>query len=89
MVLSRKKEDGGETPLYLNKKNNTGCTPLHWAALEGNLPLARILINAGADITALNNREKTALNLAEEVRHADMIKFFSDFPRREPEDQIA
>jgi hypothetical protein len=33
----------------LNTKNNEGNTPLHWAALNGNLEVVEILVKNGGD----------------------------------------
>ena len=39
----------------LNTQNAAGNTPLHWAALNGHLPVVKGLINMGADPTVINN----------------------------------
>ncbi|KAH9888725.1 hypothetical protein F4778DRAFT_755098 [Xylariomycetidae sp. FL2044] len=41
-------------------------TPLLWAATNGNVELAHVLLNHGANIAATNNRGRTALHLAAE-----------------------
>lgn len=33
----------------INTKNDQGNTPLHWAALNGNLEVVEILVKAGSD----------------------------------------
>lgn len=33
----------------LNTKNNEGNTPLHWAALNGNLEVVELLVKNGGD----------------------------------------
>lgn len=33
----------------INTKNDQGNTPLHWAALNGNLEVVEILVKAGGD----------------------------------------
>ena len=42
-------------PKLVNDKDNMGNTPLHVAALHGNLEVAQALIAAGADVNAKNN----------------------------------
>ncbi|KAI5860619.1 ankyrin repeat and protein kinase domain-containing protein 1 [Durotheca rogersii] len=59
-------------------KDQIGRTPLLWAATNGNVDLARILIEGRANVAATNNRGRTALHLAAESNHGqqqeDMVK---------------
>ena len=41
-----------------------GGTPLHWAAMKGNLELCRVLVAAGADVRARNAQGRTPLEHA-------------------------
>ncbi|XXH02274.1 hypothetical protein Hte_008643 [Hypoxylon texense] len=52
-------------------KDQIGRTPLLWAATNGNIDLVRILLENRADITATNNRGRTALHLVAESNHRD------------------
>ena len=51
--------------LSLNLQNASGNTPLHWAALNGHLPAVKLLIEAGADPTVINQAGKDAVYEAE------------------------
>jgi len=42
-------------PSVVKSKDNLGDTPLHTAALHGNVEVAKALIDAGADVNAKNN----------------------------------
>jgi len=42
-------------PTVVKSKDNLGDTPLHVAALHGNVDVAKALIDAGADVNAKNN----------------------------------
>ena len=53
-----------DTGLEANLANQNGWTLLMLAAVEGDLPLGRLLIEKGADTTLSNNKEETALTLA-------------------------
>ncbi|KAL7621531.1 hypothetical protein AAE478_008856 [Parahypoxylon ruwenzoriense] len=55
-----------ENGANLEVKDQIGRTPLLWAATNGNVDLARILLESHADVTASNNRGRTALHLAAE-----------------------
>ena len=48
----------------LEVKDQIGRTPLLWAATNGNIELARALLECKADVHATNNRNRTALHLA-------------------------
>ena len=45
-------------------KNESGCTPLHYAASKGHHKVTELLLTAGADVGAVDSRESTALHKA-------------------------
>ncbi len=49
----------------VNTADERGETPLHDAVRTGSAPLVELLVERGADVRATNNRDQTALNLAE------------------------
>jgi ankyrin repeat protein len=49
-----------------------GATPLHWAALRGQLDAVRLLLAQGADVGALNNDGETALDVARRAKRTDV-----------------
>lgn len=64
-----------------NARDSTKRTPLHWAATNGHLELARSLLSVEpgggggrADINAAQNRGKTALHLASEHNRSDFVE---------------
>ncbi len=52
------------TGLDPNLTNQNGWTLLMLAAVEGDVPVGRLLIEKGAVITARNNKDDSALTLA-------------------------
>ncbi|XP_063695735.1 ankyrin repeat domain-containing protein 27-like [Culicoides brevitarsis] len=62
------------TALDLNVQNPDGNTPLHLAAIHGNLNLAKSLLENGADTTILNKKHQTALHVAIECGRYQIIK---------------
>ena len=53
------------TPGLINAVNDSGNTPLHWAALNGHLECVKILIQLGADVTIINKAGHDAVFEAE------------------------
>ncbi len=54
-----------EQRLDPNLKNENGWTLLMLAAVEGSVPLGRILIEKGADLAARNLKGASAMSIAE------------------------
>ena len=52
----------------VNQANNTGMTPLMWAARYGAPATVKMLLDAGADVTATNKRGQTSLDLVRQKR---------------------
>jgi hypothetical protein len=52
-------------PEFLNATNESGNTPLHWAALNGHLESVKLLIQSGADVTIINRAGHDAVYEAE------------------------
>ncbi|CAK7199457.1 hypothetical protein SEUCBS139899_002137 [Sporothrix eucalyptigena] len=72
---------GGANP---EVRDNIGRTPLLWAATNGNLQLVEALLNgslggAVADVSAANNRGRSALHLAAESNHVAMVRLLLKF----------
>ena len=59
----------------VNAAQGDGMTALHWAAEEGSLELAEVLIQAGARVDALTRLGSyTPLHLASQWGHAAVVK---------------
>jgi ankyrin repeat protein len=57
----------------VNARQHGGWTPLHAAALHGNVPLVRLLLEAGATPDAKNDTGQTAAALAKTKDHKEVI----------------
>lgn len=57
----------------LNTQNASGNTPLHWAALNGNLECVKILIENGADPTIQNQKGHDAVFEAELTDKTEVV----------------
>ena len=55
----------------------SGCTPLHWAAIRGNLEACTVLVQAGKkeDLMITDNTGLTPAQLAAEKNHRQ-VSFF-------------
>ena len=62
---------GGASP---NPRDAWGCTPLHNAAGKGFEEISRLLVGAGADLHVRADRGKSALDLAREKGHMEVVR---------------
>jgi ankyrin len=59
----------------LTIKDSQSRTPFHLAVINGNLPVARALLEAGADVEAVAKPGQKALSFAIESANAEMVTF--------------
>ena len=57
--------DTAQRTAFVNHRNHSGNTPLHWAALNTHLDCVKALVEAGADVTIKNDAGHDAVFLAE------------------------
>lgn len=57
-------------PLFEKSDDKVGMTPLHWACWRGHVPIAKRLIDLGADVNSLDNALCTPLIIAAQHGHA-------------------
>jgi ankyrin repeat protein len=55
----------------VNARNYLGQTPLHVAAMSGNIKMSQLLIETGADVRAVDIQGKTPLDIAREQAFAE------------------
>jgi pectate lyase len=68
-----------------NTKDNTplGYTSLHWSVRMGNQKLTELVLAAGADVNLKGNGGKTALQLAKEKGHTEIVELLRKHGARE------
>ena len=52
-----------------------GSTPLHYAAAQGNLEIAKYLVEHGAEVTRVNERGITAEQWAQQNHHLETVNY--------------
>lgn len=57
--------DSNQRTAFVNHRNYSGNTPLHWAALNTHIECVKALVEAGADVTIKNDAGHDAVFLAE------------------------
>ncbi|KAJ5177157.1 uncharacterized protein N7482_003034 [Penicillium canariense] len=57
--------DAAQRTAFINHRNHSGNTPLHWAALNTHLECVKGLVEAGADVAIKNDAGHDAVFLAE------------------------
>lgn len=62
----------------INEKDKDDNTPLMRAAARGLTNNAKYLINAGADLRAVNSHYRSALQIAQFTKHDDIAKLIED-----------
>ena len=67
--------DGRASPSI---KNSHDDAPLHWAAVNGDLSVAKLLLEFGAQLDAPNRYRNSPLHLAVENRHVAVAALFLD-----------
>ncbi|KAK0506982.1 hypothetical protein JMJ35_010682 [Cladonia borealis] len=63
----------------INQKDEMGWTALHWAAGDGHLAIARLLIEKGANVNAKDRFDMTALHRAAYRGHEGLIRLLLDW----------
>lgn len=61
--------------MSVSSKTISGDTPLHFAALQGNLSVVRLLVEAGSDVNVRGESEYTPLDYAVEFNNVEVIEF--------------
>jgi len=67
-----------EQGLSPNLANQNGWTLLMLAAVEGSVPLGRVLIEKGADMAAMNNKADSALTIAATKGHTLFVDMLNE-----------
>ena len=77
----------------VDARNQDGYTPLHWAAMDGHVETAALLLDRGADVDARDERGATPLHYALKKGHARTVEVLrkhggADKPPGKPRSRI-
>ena len=61
---------------FINERTNEGITALHYAAYNGNIQIATLLIDNGATVELVSNRGKNVMHFAAEGNKPSIMVFF-------------
>ena len=61
---------------FINQKNKSGFTALHYACYNGNIKMIKLLVGNGADINITNNNGLNILHLAAQGNQSTVIYYF-------------
>ena len=64
---------------FVNLRSSTGSTAFHWAALEGDVELAKLLLDAGAKPNLAKNDGSTTLLIAIKNNRITIVQVLLDF----------
>ena len=58
--------------------NDTGDSPMHFAAANGHYEVVKMLVAEGANVNRTNNKEETPVHVAAARGNANVLKFFHE-----------
>ena len=66
-----------DTNKLVNQPNHKGLTPLHMAVLTNDINMVTRLVKHGADITAMDKKSRTPIELASNENFKDILEYLS------------
>ena len=75
--------NGADNTMISDGINYGGWTSLHFAAMKGNTESVQKLLELGADIHVLNEDGKTALDLAQERDHTNIVEMLQQHENKQ------
>lgn len=74
-TLVRKSSTSGSPVAEINKQDQFGFVPIHWAVQEGHAETVKFLVENGADFNARDSDGQTPLHWAVDRGHTELIHF--------------
>jgi ankyrin repeat protein len=76
-----------DTTVLMNPADKYGITPLHWAALKGDLGMVKAILEKVTEKSPADNNDKTLLHCAAEEGHHEVVKVILEkFSDKSPAD---
>ena len=67
-----------ELDCNVNSRGNLNRTPLHYAAMKGQIDIVRYLIEKGGETECYDSLKNTPLHYAAYMNHLEITKFLTD-----------
>ena len=61
---------------FINTSNDQGVTPLHYASFRGEVPIIKLLVENGADITKITNRQLNVIHYSAQGNKPNVLIYF-------------
>ena len=61
---------------FINASNDQGISPLHYASFRGEVPIIKLLIENGADMTQLTNRQLNVIHYSAQGNKPNVLMYF-------------
>ncbi|KAK4565787.1 ankyrin repeat-containing protein [Recurvomyces mirabilis] len=74
-----------DRPQLINRQNQQGSTPLHWAAYNGQLNVVKLLVKEGSDMWIKNSAGHLAMFEAERADKSEVVQFLLEAGGKEVE----
>ncbi|KAK3679829.1 ankyrin repeat-containing protein [Recurvomyces mirabilis] len=74
-----------DRPHLINRQNQQGSTPLHWAAYNGQLDAVKLLVKEGSDMWIKNSAGHLAMFEAERADKSEVVQFLLEAGGKEVE----
>ena len=66
-----------EFKFFINKKNNSGITPIHYASYKGNIKIINLLIKNGSDVYAYTDKLLNVIHYSCQGNKPNCLLYFS------------
>ena len=61
---------------FINKKNNKGIAPIHYASFKGNVEIVHSLIKNGADLNSITDKSLNVIHFACQGKKVNILLYF-------------
>jgi len=74
---------------FINKKNNKGITPIHYASFKGNVEIVHSLIKNGAEVNSITDKSLNVIHFACQGKKVNILLYFDIYHKDKIDFNIA